>query len=113
MSDHFAIIPTGEVPGKLKEQERRIYELVTRCFIAAFYPPARFENTLRRTVVETQTFETRGRVLIESGWLQVMGRKESNETLPPLSGAATDGLRKGQDGRNRNGRQANQVVTAL
>lgn len=94
VSDHFAIIPTGEVPGKLKEQERRIYELVTRCFIAAFYPPARFENTLRRTVVETQTFETRGRVLIESGWLQVMGRKESNETLPPLSGAATDGSEK-------------------
>ncbi len=88
VSDHFAIIPTGEVPGKLKEQERRIYELVTRSFIAAFYPPARFENTVRRTVVEEQTFETRGRVLIESGWLQVMGRKESNETLPPLSGVA-------------------------
>ena len=90
VSDHFAIIPTGEVPGKLKEQERRIYELVTRCFIAAFYPPARFENTLRRTVVENQTFETRGRVLIESGWLQVMGRKERNETLPPLSVAAEE-----------------------
>ena len=67
VSDHFAIIPTGEVPGKLKEQERRIYELVTRCFIAAFYPPARFENTLRHTVVEHQTFETRGRVLIING----------------------------------------------
>ena len=76
------------MPGKLKEQERRIYELVTRSFIAAFYPPARFENTVRRTVVEEQTFETRGRVLIDSGWLQVMGRKERNETLPPLSGAA-------------------------
>ncbi len=94
VSDHFAIIPTGEAPGKLKEQERRIYELVTRCFIAAFYPPARFENTVRHTVVEDQTFETRGRVLIESGWLQVMGRKESNETLPPLTVAATDGFEK-------------------
>ncbi len=90
VSDHFAIIPTGEVPGKLKEQERRVYELVTRSFIAAFYPPARFENTLRYTVVEDQTFETRGRVLIESGWLQVTGRKESNETLPPLAGTARD-----------------------
>ncbi len=94
VSDHFAIIPTGEVPSKLKEQELRIYELVTRWFIAAFYPAARFENTLRRTVVEDQTFETRGRVLIESGWLQVMGRKESNETLPPLSGVAQDGSEK-------------------
>lgn len=86
VSDHFAIIPTGEVPGKLKEQERRVYELVTRCFIAAFYPAARFENTVRRTVVKEQTFETRGRVMIESGWLQVMERKEHNETLPPLAG---------------------------
>ena len=86
VSDHFAVIPTGEVPGKLKEQERRVYELVTRCFIAAFYPAARFENTVRRTVVEDQTFETRGRVMIESGWLQVMERKEQNETLPPLAG---------------------------
>ncbi len=94
VSDHFAIIPTGEGPSKLKEQERRIYELVTRSFIAAFYPAARFESTLRRTVVEDQTFETRGRVLIESGWLQVMGRKESNETLPPLAGAAKDGSEK-------------------
>ena len=93
VSDHFAIIPTGEAPGKLKEQERRVYELVTRCFIAAFYPAARFENTVRRTVVESQTFETRGRVMIESGWLQVMERKENNETLPPLADAK-DGSEK-------------------
>ncbi len=85
VTDHFAIIPTGEVPRKLKDQERRIYELVTRCFVAVFYPPARFATTLRHTVVEDQTFETRGRVLVESGWLQVMGRKESSETLSPLA----------------------------
>ncbi|MGI9311771.1 MAG: DNA topoisomerase III [bacterium] len=89
VSDHFAIVPTGEAPGKLKEQERRIYDLVTRTFIAAFFPPARFENTLRTTVVEGEAFETRGKVLIESGWLQVMGRKDATETLPPL--AVADG----------------------
>ena len=85
VSDHFAIIPTGEVPRNLKEQERRIYELVSRCFVAAFYPPARFKTTTRHTVVEAETFETRGRVLIESGWMRVMGRKESSETLPPFA----------------------------
>ena len=90
VSDHFAIIPTGEVPRNLKEQERRVYELVTRSFIASFYPPARFETTTRHTVVEAETFETRGRVLIEGGWMQVMGRKESSETLPPLTVAAGD-----------------------
>ncbi len=85
VSDHFAIIPTGEVPRNLKGQERRIYELVTRSFIAVFFPPARFENTVRHTVVEGETFETRGRVMIENGWLRVMGRKESSETLAPLA----------------------------
>ncbi len=88
VSDHFAIIPTGETPRNLKEQERRIYELVTRCFIAAFYPPALIENTSRHTVVEAETFETRGRVITESGWMQVMGRKESGDMLPPLVNAA-------------------------
>ena len=85
VSDHFAIIPTGEAPHTLKEQERRIYELVSRCFIAVFYPPARFETTTRHSVVEQHIFETRGRVLIDSGWMQVMGRRESSETLPPLA----------------------------
>lgn len=85
VSDHFAIIPTGEIPRNLKEQERRIYELVTRAFIAAFYPPARFENTTRHSVVEGETFLTRGRVLIDGGWMRVMGRKETSETLPPLA----------------------------
>ena len=93
VSDHFAIIPTGEAPRQLKDQERRVYELVTRCFIAAFYPPARFEATTRHTVVEAETFETRGRVLVESGWMQVMGRKESSETLPPLAVEAGDSER--------------------
>ncbi len=88
VSDHFAIIPTGEAPGKLKEQERRIYDLVTRSFVAAFYPAARFDTTVRHTVVEGHRFETRGRVLVEGGWLPVMGRKESGETLPPLAGDA-------------------------
>ena len=85
VSDHFAIIPTGEPPRNLKEQERRIYDLVTRCFIAAFYPPARFMNTTRRSVVEGETFITRGRVVIEGGWRWVRGRKETSETLSPLS----------------------------
>lgn len=88
ISDHFAIIPTGELPRNLKPQEVRIYDLVTRSFIAAFYPPARFQNTTRHTVVKEETFETRGKVLVESGWLQVMGRKDSSETLPPLEAEA-------------------------
>jgi len=86
VSDHFAIIPTGELPGNLKEQELRVYELVTRRFIAAFYPPARFMNTTRHSVVDGETFITRGRVLLEAGWLQVMGGADSGETLPPLAG---------------------------
>lgn len=46
ISDHFAIIPTGQEPKSvLSEVEQKIYDLVTKRFIAVFYPPAQFLNT--------------------------------------------------------------------
>ncbi|MDD9800824.1 MAG: DNA topoisomerase III [Gammaproteobacteria bacterium] len=85
ISDHFAIIPTGEAPKTLREQEWRIYNLVARSFVAAFFPGAKFEVTERRSVVDADTFETKGRILVEPGWLQVAGRKEGGETLPAVA----------------------------
>lgn len=76
ISDHFAIVPTGKMPsGSLKEQEQKIFDLVTRRLIAIFFPPAEFENTTRITRIEQDAFLTRGKVLITSGYLEVYGRK--------------------------------------
>src|SRR5205809_4218871 len=42
ISDHFAIVPSGEVPHGLDETQRKIYEMIVRRFIAAFFPAAQF-----------------------------------------------------------------------
>ena len=77
VSDHFAIIPTGRVV-KLSEEEGKLYDLVTKRFLAVFYPHAIFEVTKRLTTIKTDsyadTFRTDGKVLVDLGWLAVYGR---------------------------------------
>ena len=96
VSDHFAIIPTGELPkATLPESEQRIFNLVCRRFIAVFLPPAKIRTTTRNTTVtlangddnSTALFKTRGQVILEPGWLAAEVRKQTIVTLPPLAGA--------------------------
>ena len=76
ISDHFAIIPTGKIPtSSLKEQEQKIYDLVTRRLIAIFFPSAEFETTRRITRIDQDSFLTTGKVLVTPGYLEVYGRK--------------------------------------
>jgi len=51
ISDHFAIIPTGTPPKSLNEIEQKLYDLVTRRFLAVFYPAAEYSITTRITRV--------------------------------------------------------------
>ncbi|MBI2438642.1 MAG: DNA topoisomerase III, partial [Lentisphaerae bacterium] len=73
ISDHFAIIPTMQRPKALNEEERKIYDLVARRFLAVFYPAAEFLMTTRITRVEEESFKTEGKVLVKPGWLAVYG----------------------------------------
>lgn len=75
VSDHFAIIPTGQVPAKLKEEEEKLYHLVTQRFLAVFFPEAVYEVTTRITRVREHAFKTEGKVLKEAGWLAVYGKQ--------------------------------------
>lgn len=74
ISDHFAIIPTGAMPEGLSGDEFKIFGLIVRRFIAAFYPAAQYDSTLRTTIVAGETFLARGRVLVDPGWLVVFGQ---------------------------------------
>ncbi|MFA4928745.1 MAG: DNA topoisomerase 3 [Patulibacter sp.] len=91
VADHHAIIPTNE-PHKLEkmgDDDRRIYDMVVRRFLAVFHPEAEFENTRIETTVETpgaaapaegpHVFRTRGRVLLVPGWRGVYGELETKE----------------------------------
>src|SRR5881628_1037432 len=75
VGDHFAIIPTGTVPRSLDNNERAIFDMVTRRFVAVFFPPAQYENTTRITRVEGEPFKTEGKILVAPGWLEVYGRE--------------------------------------
>ena len=79
VTDHFAIIPTGVSPAKLDEFELKIYDMVARRFVAAFYPAAKFEVTTRTTRVEGEAFRTDGKILTEPGWLAVYGKEAAGE----------------------------------
>jgi len=83
VSDHHAIIPTQQAPKKLDEAEAKIYDLVSRRFVAIFHPSARFEITTRLSKVtagdEVHTFKTDGKVLKEPGWLAVYGKGSAND----------------------------------
>ncbi|MEX0326744.1 MAG: DNA topoisomerase 3 [Puniceicoccaceae bacterium] len=88
VSDHFAIIPTGEVPKRLSPEEERIFEMVCQRFVAIFFPPAEFDVTTRTTqVAEDLNFLTEGKVLVEPGYLQVYGKAGTKSELPALTDA--------------------------
>ncbi|HKP89464.1 MAG TPA: DNA topoisomerase 3 [Thermoleophilaceae bacterium] len=75
VGDHHAIIPTNSNHNlsKLNQDDRRIFDLVARRFLAVFHPEAVFENTRIETTVEEHVFRTRGRVLLVPGWRGVYG----------------------------------------
>ena len=89
VGDHFAIIPTGTVPRSLDNNERAIFEMVSKRFVAVFFPPAQYENTTRITRVEGEPFKTEGKIMVAPGWLEVYGREgagdKPEENLPPVT----------------------------
>jgi DNA topoisomerase III len=87
VSDHFAIIPTGNFPQEaLSGDDKRLFDLVVRRFLGAFYPPALWERVERISVVADTSFRTRARTLVTPGWRAVLpGDGEDESTpLPPL-----------------------------
>ncbi len=99
VTDHHAIIPTeGDHDlARLGRDERRIYDMVARRFLAVFHPAARFERTTVETRVGEHLFRSKGKVLIEAGWRSAYGQEadpapgaqkgdeEKEQALPALA----------------------------
>jgi DNA topoisomerase III len=76
VTDHHAIIPTNterHPVDKMNDDDRKIYDMVVRQFLAIFHPEAVWENTRVETTVETHVFRTSGRLLVVPGWRAVFG----------------------------------------
>jgi DNA topoisomerase-3 len=70
VTDHHAIIPTRSehMLDKMDSDDKRVYDMVARRFLAVFHPEAVFENTRVETTVESHVFRTRGKLLLVPGW---------------------------------------------
>ena len=79
VTDHHAIIPTGQPPVNLTEQERKVFDLVARHFIAVFYPECKIATTTVEGKVEQIPFKASGRQVLESGWRVVFQEEDNSE----------------------------------
>jgi DNA topoisomerase-3 len=88
VTDHHAIIPTRAAHdvSKMGADERKIYDLVARRFLAIFHPEAVYERTRVETTVEEHVFRTSGRVLLQAGWRAVYGDEAEREGREDDSG---------------------------
>ncbi len=77
VTDHHAIIPTGTDPTtvSLTIDEKRVFDLVARRFIAVFYPDCKFSTTTVMGEVEKFEFKATGKQILEDGWRVVFGGK--------------------------------------
>ncbi len=83
ISDHFAIIPTTTAPHNLDEMEAKVFDMIARRFVAAFYPAAEFDVTTRTSTVSPgHEFKTEGKVLTFPGWLAVYGKTTVDDDAP-------------------------------
>ncbi len=71
VTDHHAIIPTPRRPPDLTGDKALVYDAIVRRFMAVFLPAARWRKTTVLTRVAGELFRSRGRVLLEHGWLRV------------------------------------------
>ncbi|MHA4741063.1 type IA DNA topoisomerase [Dyadobacter sp. MSC1_007] len=68
VTDHHAIIPTGVLPVHISQDEKRIYDLIARRFIAVFYPECKVSNTTVLGMVGQVEFKATGKQILEPGW---------------------------------------------
>lgn len=76
VTDHHAIIPTGQVPVGLTDVEKKVYDLIARRFIAVFYPDCKFSTTSVTGKVGKVEFKASGKEILSPGWRAVYSKEE-------------------------------------
>jgi len=93
VTDHHAIIPTGVFPINITSDERKVYDLVARRFIAAFYPDCKFSTTTVSGEAGDVPFRTSGKQILDSGW-RVVFEKEAAEASKDVVASDDETYRK-------------------
>lgn len=82
ITDHYAIIPTGqgfENYEKLSELEQQILKLITKRFLAIFYPPAEFNKLNIVIDIDKEKFTSSDKICIAQGYQKILKNKELDE----------------------------------
>ena len=92
VTDHHAIIPTGQRPNNLNDLERKVYDMVALRFIAAFYPPCQVANTTVLAQAGEVPFKVTGREVLEQGWRDVFATPiaNSSQSERPIGGTPSE-----------------------
>jgi DNA topoisomerase-3 len=92
VTDHHAIIPTRSehTVERMSDDDKRVYDMVVRRFLAIFHPEAVFENTRVETTVQSNVFRTRGKLLVVPGWRGVYGEAPAESKPDTDEDEATD-----------------------
>lgn len=99
VSDHHAIIPTEQYVDltHMTSEERKIYDLVVRRFLAVLYPPAEFEQISVKALVKGEHFAAKGETIREAGWRAVYDSDiEEEDEDDSLKNQVLPELKKGQ-----------------
>ena len=99
VTDHHAIIPTGQSPSVLIGDERKLYHLIALRFIAAFYPDCRFQTTTVEGDVNKVQFKASGKVITDPGWRKLFDQtKDEQETAETEGEAILPEFKKNEQG---------------
>lgn len=79
VTDHHAIIPTGVRANNISENERKVYDLITRRFIAVFYPNCKIATTTVLGEVNKVEFKVTGKQILDPGWRVVFEKQTSSQ----------------------------------
>lgn len=80
ITDHHAIIPTGEAPRTMTDTERNVYNLVALRFISVFHPDCKFQTTTVLGEAAEVPFKVTGKVIVEPGWRTVYATDKDKES---------------------------------
>ena len=103
VTDHHAIIPTGQVPSPgLSDLQRKVYDLVARRFIAVFYPDCQYAQTTVLGKVDDVEFKVTGRTILDPGWRAVYAKEpqqsDEEERKPEEEERTLPAFQKGESG---------------
>lgn len=79
VTDHHAIIPTGQNPTNLTDMEKRVFDLIARRFIAVFYPDCKFSTTTIMGEADSIEFKVTGKQILEPGWRVIFAKEPKEE----------------------------------